>query len=138
MGNDKTCVNTPLNYNDIEKHFSSSSNLYFLFGINIYRPFLNEYDQTYADASIFIIVICKINSSDCVSKGGSLPTEYKLEFTINGVPYSDRHSKINHQWHRTKMTNNEFLCEPFNSHSWYDKPENKKGFIWHNYIMNSK
>ncbi|CAF1122603.1 unnamed protein product [Rotaria sordida] len=125
-----------LTYLDIEKHFNSSSNLFFLFGINIHRPFLNEYDQTHADASIFIIVICKSNSSDCISQGGSLPTEYKLEFNIDGVPYSDKHSKIDRQWHRTKLINYEFLYESYNSHSCYDKPENEKGSIWKNFIMN--
>jgi hypothetical protein len=136
--NYKTCMSESLNYNDIEKHFNSSSNLYFLFGINIHRPFINEYEQIYADASIFIIVICKINSSDCISQGGSLPSKYKLEFSISGVPYSDKHSKIDRTWHRTKIINYEFLYEPLNSHSWYDKPENEKGSIWKNFIMNSK
>ncbi len=136
--NYKTCMSKSLTYNDIEKHFISSSNLYFLFGINIHRPFINEYEQTHADASIFIIVICKRNSSDCIPQGGSLPSEYKLEFSMGGVSYNDRHSKIDRTWHRTKLMNYEFLYKPFNSHSWYDKPENEKGSIWKNFIMNSK
>ncbi|CAF5073039.1 unnamed protein product [Rotaria sp. Silwood1] len=134
----KTCIGKSLTYRDIEKHFNSSSNLFFLFGINIHRPFLNEYDQTHADANIFIIVICKSNSSDCILQSGSLPVEYKLEFSIDGVPYSDKHSKIDRLWHRTKLINYEFLYEPYNSHSCYDKPENEKGSIWKNFIMNSK
>ncbi|CAF2881029.1 unnamed protein product [Rotaria sp. Silwood2] len=125
-----------LTYRDIEKHFNSSSNLFFLFGINIHRPFLNEYDQTHADASIFIIVICRSNSSDCISQGGSLPAEYKLEFSVDGVPYSDKHSKIHRLWHRTKLINYEFLYETYNSHSCYDKPENENGSIWKKFIMN--
>ncbi|CAF1358196.1 unnamed protein product [Adineta steineri] len=134
--NYRTCMNKSLTYNEIENHFNSLSNLYFLFGINIHRPFINEYDQIHADASLFIIVICKTNSSDCISKGGSLPIKYKLEFIIDGVPYTNKYSKIDHQWHRTKIVNYDFLYEPINSHLWYDQPENKKGSIWKNFIMN--
>jgi hypothetical protein len=136
--NYKTCMNKALTYKDIENHFNSSSNLFFLFGINTHRPFINEYDQTHADASIFIIIICKNDSSDCIEKDGSLPLDYKLEFTIGGVPYSDKHSKIDRMWHRTKRSNYDFLYKPFNTHSWYDEPENEKGSIWKNFIMNSK
>ncbi|CAF2047661.1 unnamed protein product [Rotaria magnacalcarata] len=132
-----TCMSKPLTYHDVERHFNySSSSLFFLFGINIHRPFLNEFDQTHAEASIFIVVVCKKNSSNCISQNESLPTEYKLEFSVDGVPYSDKNSKIDRRWHRTKAANYEFLYEPFNSHSWYDKPDNEQGSVWKNFIMN--
>ncbi|CAF3878033.1 unnamed protein product [Adineta steineri] len=134
--NYRTCMSKSLTYNEIENHFNSLSNLYFLFGINIHRPFINEYDQIHADASLFIIVICKTNSSDCISKRGSLPIKYKLEFIIDGVPYTNKYSKIDHQWHRTKIVNYDFLYEPINSQLWYDQPENEKGSIWKKFIMN--
>ncbi|CAF5209521.1 unnamed protein product, partial [Rotaria magnacalcarata] len=76
------------------------------------------------------------NSSNCISQNESLPTEYKLEFSVDGVPYSDKNSKIDRRWHRTKAANYEFLYEPFNSHSWYDKPDNEQGSVWKNFIMN--
>ncbi|CAM4742883.1 unnamed protein product [Rotaria magnacalcarata] len=130
-------MSKPLTYHDVERHFNySSSSLFFLFGINIHRPFLNEFDQTHAEASIFIVVVCKKNSSNCISQNESLPTEYKLEFSVDGVPYSDKNSKIDRRWHRTKAANYEFLYEPFNSHSWYDKPDNEQGSVWKNFIMN--
>ncbi|CAF4504278.1 unnamed protein product [Rotaria socialis] len=132
-----TCMSKPLTYHDVERHFNySSSNLFFLFGINIHRPFLNEFDQTHAEASIFIVVVCKKNSSNCITQGESLPTEYELEFSVDGVPYSDKNSQIDRRWHRTKAANYEFLYEPFNSHSWYDKPGNEQGSVWKNFIMN--
>lgn len=132
------CMSKSWTYHDVEKHFLSSSNLFFMFGITIHRPFLNENNQTYADANVFIIAICRKNSSDCISQGGSLPSEYKLKFSIGDVLYNDQNSKINRQWHRTKIVNYDFLYEPFNSYSWYDNPNNEQGSIWKNFIMNSK
>ncbi|CAF1049323.1 unnamed protein product, partial [Adineta ricciae] len=130
------CKKNPLTYDTIENHLSSISNLYFLFGIRIHRPFMNVHSQTHAEASMFILAICKKYSSDCISQGGSLPSNYKLEFTLNGAPYTDRHTKIDRQWHRLKIANYDFLYDPFHSHSWYDHAENDNDSIWKKFIMN--
>ena len=136
MSNASACVHQPLTYNEVKNHLGSASNLFFLFGIDVHRPFLNEHDQLHADASVFIISICASNSLDCIAKRGSLPAEYQLKFTIDGLSFDAAHADIDRQWHRAKRSNHPFLYEPVNSHGWYDEPANEHGSIWTKYIMN--
>ncbi|CAF1559920.1 unnamed protein product [Adineta steineri] len=63
-----------------------------------------------------------------------LPFKYKLEFTIDGVLYSNKYSKMDHQCYRTKIINYDFLYEPMNSHLWYDQSENEN--IYSKWIIN--
>ena len=88
MTSNTTCLTRTWIVDDVDRHFKTSSNLFFLFGVQIHRPFVNEDEQRHADASVFIIALCKSRSSDCIAKGGSLPWDYQLEMTIASVPYS--------------------------------------------------
>ena len=138
IANDRTCRTKAWTVDDVDRHLKASSNLFFLFGVQIHRPFVNEDEQTHADASVFIIGICKSSSSDCIDRGGSLPSNYHLMVTIAGLSFNESHRAIDRRWHRTKKINYDFLYGPFNSHSWYDDPDDPDGSIWSRYIMNSK
>lgn len=135
IANERTCRTKAWTVDDVDQHFKTSSDLFFLFGVQIHRPFVNEDEQTHADASVFIIGICKSGSSDCIDRRGSLPSNYHLKFTIAGLSFNESHRAIDRRWHRTKKINDDFLYGPFNSPSWYDDPD---GSIWSRYIMNSK
>lgn len=124
-----------LTTNDIDRHFRTNSNLFFLFGIEIHRPFLDENNQTYADASLFIIVICRENSSDCFPRRGSLPSDYELKFSVGNQFYTNAFSEIDGKWHRTKRVNDDFLYQPMNAHGWYDDRDDESGSIWKTWVM---
>ena len=125
-------VHSQISSRTIAEHFQTSSNLYFLFGINVHRAFLIENEQTSAEATVFLIALCRTNSNDCLIRRGSLPADYRLEFSVGDVFYDDQNLKINQQWHRTKTINEDFLFESFTRHSWYDES------IWKTYVMNSE
>lgn len=137
-GATQSCRSPPLTYTDLDRHFQAKSNLFFLFGVEIYQPFLNEDNQTSAEASLFIVAVCKTNSTDCLVEEGSLPSDYELRFNVGDQSYTDRDFHIDQKWHRMKRVNDDFLYRPLLDHGWYDDPKGADGSIWKNWVMNSK
>ncbi|CAF0817205.1 unnamed protein product, partial [Didymodactylos carnosus] len=98
------CKDRTYTVTDIQTHFQNNADLYFLFGINVYRPYMNALQEK-GEASVLVFGLCKPNSSDCVPYRGNLSERYQLEFTVA-----------------------DFLYKPFMSTGWYE-PE-----IWHQLI----